>query len=84
VKNIRKLRKGVERRVSVAELTNAVNEIGSEVKAIRGDLSQEKFARVLKTSTTVICDAENKGKVSKKLAKKLAALSEKPLEFFIR
>ena len=61
-----------------------MEEITQVITKIRGELSLRQFARVMKVSATVVASAEKTGNLSKKMAKKYSALSEKPLEFFIR
>lgn len=46
-------------------------------------LTQTQFAGLLKSSQPVISDIESGGQISKKLAKKLSALTGEPIEKFI-
>gem|GEM_PF-3574808 len=61
-----------------------MEEIKQAITDVRGDVSFRQFARILGVSAPVICEAEKSGRLSKRLAKKYAALTDKPLEFFIR
>lgn len=58
--------------------------IGKIVREIRGDRTQKQFSELLDVHITVISDIENnRREPSKRVAKKLAILSGKPMETFV-
>jgi len=57
-------------------------EIVREFRESNG-ISQEQLAAVLKTTQSYLSGIENGGSISKRIAKKLAAITEKPLELFV-
>jgi transcriptional regulator with XRE-family HTH domain len=58
--------------------------VGALVRQIRGELTQNEFARRLNVNQSIISEIEaNKKEPGKKLAKRLAEYSGKPMEDFI-
>ena len=47
-------------------------------------LNQAEMSKVLRTTQVTISEIENGGSISKKMAKKFSALTERTIEFFLK
>jgi transcriptional regulator with XRE-family HTH domain len=61
-----------------------VKNVGALVRQVRGELTQNEFARRLNVRQSIISEIEaNKKEPGKRLAKRLAEYAGKPMEEFI-